>query len=107
MEEFFYPSSFRGVPVPLPFSELSIWGLLVYLTEWVIRLTMLIIIPFRRSPATAKGWLLLIFFLPITGLALFLLIGRVRLPAWRLARQAESRDRLTRMAERLRKSPNL
>ena len=81
---------------------------LVYLTEWVIRVTMLIvIIPFRRLPAAAKGWLLLIFFLPITGLALFLLIGRVRLPSWRLGRQQELRDRLTKMAERLRGSPNL
>ena len=64
-----------------PLFHFTIWGLVVYLSEWVIRLTMLLIIPFRRSPATARGWLLLIFFLPWTGLVLFLLIGRIRLPS--------------------------
>ena len=89
-----------------PITEFSTFGLLVYLTEWVIRLIMLFVIPMRRSPAVARGWLLMIFFLPITGLVLFLLIGRVRLPAWRMERQKEVRNRLALMADRLRHSPN-
>ena len=52
--------------------------------EWVIRIAMLVIVPFRRSPDAAKGWLLLILFEPILGLALYLVFGRRRLPAWRL-----------------------
>jgi cardiolipin synthase A/B len=92
--------------VTTPSTEFLTWGMLVYLTEWVIRLIMLFYIPLRRSPAVARGWLLMIFFLPVTGLVLFALIGRVRLPAWRLERQREARQRLALMADRLRNSPN-
>lgn len=56
--------------------------------EWAIRLAMLVIVPFRRSPDVAKGWLLLILFEPIVGLALYLVFGRRRIPAWRLRRAA-------------------
>ena len=37
------------------------------LSEWAIRLVMLAVVPFRRTPAAAKGWLLLIFFEPWIG----------------------------------------
>ena len=50
---------------------------------------MVVIVPFRRSPEAAKGWLLLIFFEPAVGLLLYLLIGRPSLPAWRTQRSAE------------------
>jgi cardiolipin synthase A/B len=33
------------------------------------------VVPFRRSPAAAKGWVLLIFFEPWIGLLLYALIG--------------------------------
>ncbi len=56
--------------------------------EWVIRIVMLVVVPFRRSPDAAKGWLLLILFEPILGLSLYLVFGRRRLPAWRLQRAA-------------------
>ncbi len=45
------------------------------LLEWSIRLTMLVVVPFRRSPEAAKGWLLLILFMPLPGLFLSLAIG--------------------------------
>ena len=57
-----------------------------YLLEWIVRLAMLATIPFRRSPAATRSWLLLIFFLPIPGLVLFLAIGTPRFPHWRAAR---------------------
>ncbi|WP_457090816.1 cardiolipin synthase [Microvirga sp. P5_D2] len=44
---------------------------------------MLVIIPFRRSPEAAKGWLLFVFFLPWPAVALYLLIGRPNYPKWR------------------------
>ena len=75
-----------------------------YWLEWLIRLVMLVIIPMRRSPATAKGWLLLIFFLPWVGLLLFLLIGRNSLPGVRLARQRESQARLARIGQEMRQN---
>ena len=56
--------------------------------EWVIRIVMLVVVPFRRSPDAAKGWLLLILFEPVLGLSLYLVFGRRRLPAWRLQRAA-------------------
>ena len=57
-----------------------------YLAEWVIRIGALLVVPQRRSPAATRAWLLLIFFLPVPGLMLFLLIGSPRFPAWRKAR---------------------
>ncbi len=51
--------------------------------EWAIRAGALIIIPFRRK-FTAAAWLLLIFFLPVPGLLLFLLIGQPRFPKFRI-----------------------
>ena len=59
------------------------WGTVAIIADWAIRLVMLPIVPTRRSPEAAKGWLLLIFFLPWVGLVAYLLIGRPRLPRWR------------------------
>ncbi len=56
-------------------------------TEWAIRLVMLVYVPQRRSAAAARTWLLLIFLLPIPGLLIYAAIGRIRMPAERLARQ--------------------
>jgi cardiolipin synthase len=62
------------------------WATLFVVSDWAIRLAMLPIVPTRRSPEAAKGWLLFIFFLPWFGLALYLLIGRPRVPRWRTER---------------------
>ncbi len=59
------------------------WAWIFFLSEWAIRLAMMVVVPFRRTPAAAKGWLLLIFFEPWVGLLLYLLIGRAKLPRWR------------------------
>ena len=39
----------------------STWALLYLLSEWAIRIAMLVVVPVRRSPEAAKGWLLLAF----------------------------------------------
>ncbi len=44
--------------------------------EWTIRLAMLVVVPFRRSPDAARSWLLIVFFLPIPALLLYMMIGR-------------------------------
>lgn len=62
---------------------------LYLLSEWAIRFVMLVYVPQRRSPAAARTWLLLIFLLPWPGFLLYAIIGRIKLPAWRLARQRE------------------
>ncbi|MGC3966025.1 MAG: hypothetical protein QM775_01230 [Pirellulales bacterium] len=46
------------------------WSELFYASEWIVRLVMLVYVPQRRSPAAARSWLLLIFLLPLPGLAL-------------------------------------
>ncbi|MEP6608698.1 MAG: cardiolipin synthase [Burkholderiaceae bacterium] len=63
------------------------WTTLLIISDWAIRFVMLPIVPTRRSPEAAKGWLLFIFFLPWVGLLLYLLIGRPRLPRWRIERR--------------------
>ena len=60
--------------------------LIWYAAEWAIRIGALLVVPLRRMPSATRAWLLLIFFLPLPGLALFLLIGSPRFPAWRRAR---------------------
>jgi cardiolipin synthase len=63
-------------------------GLVYYISEWLIRIVMAVVIPFRRSPDAAKGWLLLVLFLPWPALILYLYIGRPSYPGWRRKRFA-------------------
>ncbi|GAB6195374.1 cardiolipin synthase [Lysobacter xanthus] len=80
----------------------SPWMSAYYALEWLIRLAMLAIVPLRRTPAAARSWLLLAFFLPLLGLALFLLIGRPSFPRWRRRRFRRLSPRIARVAEALR-----
>lgn len=64
-------------------------GTAFFLGEWIVRIVMLVVVPFRRSAEATRSWLLLIFFLPIPGLLLYLAIGRPRFPVWRTARFRE------------------
>src|SRR5262249_47547773 len=77
------------------------------LSEWAIRLAMLVVVPFRRTPAAAKGWLLLIFFEPWVGLLLYLLIGRANLPRWQRKQLAKLPQAMARVVERLTNHPNV
>ena len=91
---------------PLLLDE-TLWVNLFFAAEWVVRLAMIVVVPFRRSPEAAKGWLLLILFEPTVGLILYALIGRPKLPQWRLQRHAEF-DTLSRpIFNRLAKEPNI
>lgn len=65
----------------------SSWGGVYLTSEWLVRIAMLFYVPQRRSPAAARGWLLLIFFLPWPGLVLYILFGRAYLPRQRLEMQ--------------------
>jgi cardiolipin synthase len=83
------------------------WGTLAIVADWAIRLVMLPIVPTRRSPEAAKGWLLLIFFLPWVGLVAYLLIGRPRLPRWRLERLQDYVERVEPMRGRFAALPGI
>jgi len=80
---------------------------LYLISEWSVRLVMLFWVPTRRSPEAAKGWLLLIFFLPWFGIVLYWLIGRPYAPPWRLERLKRLVEAMQPVAERLRKHPNM
>ncbi|QDH71555.1 cardiolipin synthase [Marilutibacter alkalisoli] len=63
-------------------------GALLLALDWAIRLAALVWIPARTSPAAARSWLLLVFFLPLLGLPLYLLFGHPWLSRERIRRQA-------------------
>src|SRR5579862_965293 len=68
-------------------------GAALYLaSEWIVRLAMLFYVPQWRTPAAARAWLLLVFLLPWPGLVLYLYIGRISLPQWRLDLQAKAAE---------------
>jgi len=66
-----------------PFST-GVWLLAL---DWLIRLTALLWIPTRTTPAAARSWLLLVGFLPLVGLPLYLLFGHPWLSRERVRRQ--------------------
>lgn len=63
------------------------WGELYVLSEWIIRLVMLVYVPQKRVPAAARAWLLLIFVLPWPGLILYAILGRAYVPRKRVEQQ--------------------
>src|SRR5262245_46750314 len=91
----------------MAWTDPTLWYWLFFLSEWAIRLAMLVVVPFRRTPATAKGWLLLIFFEPWVGLVLYLLIGRARLTRWQREQLAKLPQAMARVVSRLTNHPNV
>jgi cardiolipin synthase len=80
------------------------WAFLYLVIEWGIRVTMLVVVPFRRSPEAAKGWLLLVMFLPLPAVLLYAIIGRARFPRWRQERFARLPELLNVAREEIRHS---
>jgi len=76
-------------------------GTLYVISEWLIRIAMLVYVPQRRTPASARAWLLLIFFLPWPGLLLYALIGRAYLPRRRLEQQSRLAELMLSMPQLL------
>ena len=68
---------------------------------------MLVAVPFRRTPAAAKGWLLLIFFEPWVGLVVYLLIGRAKLRRWQREQLARLPRAMAGVVSRLANHPNV
>ncbi len=63
------------------------WLLFVFLFDVSVRIAAIIIVPRNRRPTAAMAWLLAIYFIPIVGVFLFLLIGTPRLPRKRRRKQ--------------------
>jgi cardiolipin synthase len=83
------------------------WYLAYYLSEWLIRLVMLPIVASRHKPAAAMSWLLLVFFLPWVGLAIYLAFGTLRLPYLRRRRIGEISTKLEAESRRFRGDVNI
>jgi cardiolipin synthase len=59
---------------------------------------MLVYVPQKRSPAAARAWLLLIFFLPLPAVLLYAFVGRIYVPKRRIALQRQA-SRLIRSVQ--------
>ena len=55
--------------------------------SWIIRIAALCVVPLRHEPSTATVWLLVIFFWPIPGAIIYLLMGSRMLPSKKLERR--------------------
>ncbi len=73
---------------------------ILYISEWAIRVVMLLIVTRRREPASAMAWVLVISFIPWIGLILYLLIGENRLPRRRIEEREDASKRLFEVARR-------
>ena len=60
-----------------------------WVVDTAIRIAAIIIVPRNRKPTSAMAWLLAIFFIPLVGVLLFIVIGNPRLPRQKRRMQAE------------------
>jgi cardiolipin synthase A/B len=79
----------------------ALLGTLYYMSEWAIRLVMLVYVPQRRNTAATRTWLLLIFLLPWPGVLLYALFGRIRVPEVRRDNQARASQVIRQRQARL------
>jgi cardiolipin synthase len=79
----------------------ALFETLYYVSEWVIRLVMLVYVPQRRTSAATRTWLLLIFLLPWPGLIVYALFGRIRVPQLRREKQARASKDIRRTEAKL------
>lgn len=66
----------------------------------LLRITALFVVPRNRRPTSGMAWLMAIFWLPIPGFLLFLVIGSNRLPKKRTEKQETINGLVTGIAER-------
>ena len=75
------------------------WSALWYAAEWIVRIVMLGVVTHRRKPSAAMAWLVIVFFLPVPGAVLYLLLGRDRLPRRRARKHARRVESIRRLAD--------
>ncbi len=67
-------------------------GVVAVVIDMAIRLVALVVVPRNRLPTAAMAWLLAVFFIPVIGVVLFLLIGNPKLPMKRQLKQTEMNE---------------
>ncbi|HET8926283.1 MAG TPA: PLDc N-terminal domain-containing protein, partial [Microbacterium sp.] len=77
------------------------WLILVAVFDLTVRIAAIIIVPRNRRPTAAMAWLLAIYFIPLVGVLLFLLIGNPRLPRKRRKMQRQVNDYIHDTSEHL------
>lgn len=77
-----------AVRLDLPFPDGVTSALLV--TEYVIKILALGMVPENRQPSSSQAWLLAILFIPVVGVPLFLLLGNPYITGRRHVIQAEA-----------------
>lgn len=73
----------------------SLLGSLLLVTEYVVKVGALGTVPEGRNPGSSTAWLLAIFFIPVVGLPLYLLIGSPYVRGRRHRIQAQANKLLT------------
>ena len=68
---------FAAAQLPPPVETLSWTVLLLTALRWPLRLVLIPIILHRHRPTEALAWLVILFFEPFIGLAIYLVVGRV------------------------------
>ncbi|MBB2976898.1 cardiolipin synthase [Microbacterium endophyticum] len=68
------------------------WLVLIFVTDIIVRILAVIIVPRNRRPTAAMAWLLAIYFIPFVGVLLFLVIGTPKLPRKRRLKQEAIND---------------
>lgn len=77
-----------------------VWTGLVLLVDNLIRVVALFVVPRNRRPTAGMAWLMAIFWLPVPGLLLFLLIGGNKLPKKRTEQQRLATQIIGEIADR-------
>lgn len=75
------------------------------ISQWVICFGALLYIPRRKSPSSARTWLLVIFFLPWLGILFYFLLGRAYMPRKRLRIQKKALERVQQVHAQLADEP--
>ncbi len=78
-----------------------IWVIFVFVLDITVRILAIIFVPRNRRPTAAMAWLLAIYFIPIVGVLLFLLIGNPRLPRKRRRKQEVINESIRQMSRGL------
>lgn len=66
-----------------------VWLIVVFVFDVTVRVLAIIFVPRNRRPTAAMAWLLAIYFIPVIGVLVFLLIGNPRLPRSRRKKQQQ------------------
>ena len=86
---------------------MAYWYLALSAIEWTLRLAMLPVVTRRRPASSAMAWLLIIFFQPIIGVVLYLLIGEYRLPRRRVRLHTRLNEAMVAVRRRFERHENI